>query len=169
MKFIYVLYNKNNPDLDDIYSNDLFDLFGSPDGTIKGFIYSMQKGVHKRLKWDWGISGFKNLVMALYYESKGNLIDFDNFYEHVKNNKIKLSDIFRFPIKAVYQVKPKNDNSVLFPAFILDIHDISKEGNRIFLTFSPNALRLYPPSSTEIIFPPQYRFAASLKLAVISP
>ena len=68
MNFVYVLYNLNNPDIEGAYSNDLFDLFGSPDGHSKGFVYSIRKSDHKKLRWDWGISGFRNIAAALYYD-----------------------------------------------------------------------------------------------------
>jgi len=147
MDFIYVLYNLNNPDNETLYSTDLFDLFGSPDGLTKGFVYSIKKSEHKKLRWDWGISGFKNVVKALYYQRHSNLKGFSDFYNKFLASNLKLKEFFNFPLQALYQVKPKKDNSVLFPAFIMNIYDIEKEGNRIYLSFIPDAYFIVDPEA----------------------
>jgi hypothetical protein len=147
MNFTYVIYNANDPDLPGNFSNDLFDLFGSPDGHLKGFVYSKLKSDHKRLRWDWGINGFRNVSLAYYFEKYKNLKGFDFFYNRFLKGKSLISELIKFPIKAIYQVKPKFNSSLCFPAFLMEIHNIEKVENRLFLTFSADSYFIVDPKS----------------------
>ena len=127
------VYNLLEYDSD--FRSDLVDLFGTPDGSKKGFIGSS----NKPLCWDWGETGFRKIINIIYVLSGGHS-DFEEFYKlhiHGKTNILQ-SLITQQVIDRQPQMLYLFKHSLKkIPAFIAEINEISWKNRRIWITFKP--------------------------------
>jgi len=127
------------------------DLFGTPDGSKKGYIGSKDKP----LCWDWGTTGFKKIIQILHYLSGEIESSFDQFY----SSKIihKENVIMTLKSEGILDANPQmlyifKYSSKRIPAFTAEIEDISWKKNeqdkwRIWLTYKPNKIFFIDPTA----------------------
>ncbi len=121
--------------MDSDFRSDLVDLFGTPDGSKKGFIGSS----NKLLGWDWGETGFRKIINIIYVLSGGH----SNFEEFYKLHIYKKTNILQSLIThQVIDRQPQmlylfKHSSKKIPAFIAEINEISWKHRRIWITFKP--------------------------------
>ena len=123
--------------MDSDFRSDLVDLFGTPDGSKKGFIGSS----NKTLCWDWGETGFRKIINIIYFLSGGHS-DFEEFYKfHIfrKSNIIQSliaqQVIDGYP-QMLYLFK---HSSKKIPAFIAEINEMSWKNRKIWITYKPKS------------------------------
>jgi hypothetical protein len=133
------------------YRSDLVDLFGTPDGSKKGYIGSKDKP----LCWDWGTTGFKKITQILHFLSGEIDSSFDQFYSskiaHKENiiRTLKSDGIIDANPQMLYIFKY---SSKRIPAFTAEIEEISWKTNeqakwRIWLTYKPNKIFFIDPTA----------------------
>ena len=127
------------------YRSDLVDLFGTPDGSKKGFIGTSDKF----LCWDWGETGFRKITNILYCLSAED----EGFEEFYRQNIFRKPNIIQTLInKKIIDQKPQmlyifKHSSKKIPAFIAQIDEISGKDRRIWITFQPKSYMLIDPNS----------------------
>lgn len=132
------------------YRSDLVDLFGTPDGSKKGYIGSIDRAI----TWDWGIAGFKKTMNIIYVLSGQSNSSFDEFYlskiSHKENivQTLKADHIINANPQMLYVFK---FTSRRIPAFTADIEEIAfrKSENkwRIWLTYKPTKIFFIDPTT----------------------
>lgn len=147
--FLISVYNLL--EVDSNYRSDLVDLFGTPDGSRKGYIGT----IDKPLCWDWGDTGFKKSINILYILSDKSSTSFNEFFSSKIFHKeciiqtLKSNQIIDANPQMLYVFK---HSSKKIPAFIAEIEEISWKKNdegkwRIWLTYKPNKLLFIDPTS----------------------
>jgi hypothetical protein len=127
------------------YRSDLVDLFGTPDGSKKGFIGSSEKF----LCWDWGETGFRKITNILYCLSRKK----EGFEEFYRQNILRKNNIIQVLIdNKIIDQKPQmlyifKHSSKKIPAFIAKIDEVSWKERRIWITFKPTSYMLIDPKS----------------------
>jgi hypothetical protein len=133
------------------YRSDLVDLFGTPDGSQKGYIGTIDKS----LCWDWGETGFGKIIKILYTLSGKAPTSFEEFYRSTiyrKQDIIKsliANKIIDHNPQMLYVFKHSTQK---IPAFIAEIEEISwlknDEGKwRIWITYKPKSYMLLDPNT----------------------
>lgn len=120
--FLIAVYNYLEVGSD--YRSDLVDLFGTPDGSRKGYIGS----IDRPLRWDWGETGFRKIINILYYLSGQAPNSFEQFFtssirhsENIVQALLANRIIDRHP-QMLYVFKNSHKK---IPAFVANIHKIS--------------------------------------------
>lgn len=138
-------------EVDSNYRSDLVDLFGTPDGSRKGYIGTIDKS----LCWDWGDTGFKKSIKILYILSGKSSTSFNEFFSSQIFHKerivqsLKSDQIIDANPQMLYVFK---HSSKKIPAFVAEIEEISWKKNdngkwRIWLTYKPKKLLFIDPNS----------------------
>jgi len=142
--FLIIVYNFL--EVGSRYRSDLVDLFGTPDGSRKGYLGSIDRPLH----WDWGETGFRKLINIIYSLSGQDPNAFESFYlsnilrkEHILRSLVATHIIDNSPL-MLYVFKHSRKK---IPAFVARIHKISWVEHRIWLDFQPERYMLLDPNT----------------------
>lgn len=142
--FMIVVYNFL--EVGSAYRSDLVDLFGTPDGSKKGYLGS----IHRPLRWDWGETGFRKIISIICALSGRKPDSFEKYFlskvRHKENiiQTLVADHIIDGPPAMLYVFK---HSSKKIPAFVAEIQDVSWIGRRIWITFLPRRYMLLDPAT----------------------
>jgi hypothetical protein len=145
-QFLITIYN--DLEVQSKYRSDLFDLFGSPDGTRRGYLGSRKDP----LCWDWGTTGFRKIINIMHTLSGADPNNFPSFYE---SKIMRKAGIVRALVEnGIIDSSPQmlyvfKQGTRKIPAFIATIHDLSwrEDTGRIDITFQPTRYMLLDPTA----------------------
>lgn len=128
------------------YRSDLFDLFGNPDGSKRGYLGSKNEPIC----WDWGINGFRKIINIMHSLSGADPKKFQSFYDSKiihKDNVVQTllnNNIIDASPQMLYVFK---QGTRKIPAFTSTIDEISWRSGRIYISYRPTRYMLLDPSS----------------------
>lgn len=161
---ILLTYILNNLERGSQFHEDLFELFGTDDGTRKGLVgkWDEDLGDFETICWDWNTSNLKHITNLLYIlakERRGgkyNPTEFDRFYEnrvkHSENilEEFRLESLIEDKLLGLYVMRYKKQ----FPALVLEIVNISWEKDRkraLLIEFRPIKYFILSPETWDRI------------------
>jgi SOS-response transcriptional repressor LexA len=142
MKVVVAIYNKL--DDDSPYRSDIFDLFGSQDGSQRGIVGTKKGAEFRALEWAWGQNGIKKVCKFLYWRLHRRLGGFDAWYRGVQAADFR--PLGRLIDSLLYVFKYRGR---AISAFIASVDGVEKRGKHIWFRFTPRKFVLLPPDFME--------------------
>lgn len=145
----FIIAIENNLNQESNYSEDLFDLFGTPDGEKSGIIGQKDGKSFKMFppEMGWGMSGWKKVSKFIYYKLLGRPLDDKNFESwYKKETSNGFPDTIKHLGKILYVFTYKKKK---VPAFIAEINKMEKQSGRILFWLTPIRFFLLPPHFYE--------------------
>lgn len=157
---ILLTYILNNLEKGSEFHEDLFELFGTDDGTRKGLVgkWDDDTGNFETICWDWSTSNIKHITNLLYILAKQKQgkkytpAEFESFYESEVKHSDNMIKAFREggliegKLLGLYVMRYKKQ----FPALVLEIVSISWEKDRsrpLLIEFRPIKYFILNPSA----------------------
>lgn len=142
--FYVAVYNKVGEG--EKYHDDLFSLFGTPDGFEEGILGQKSGGDFKSLEWDWGQNGLPKIAKYIYSVVLEKGVEEEKFKEWYEFEKVNNFPEISQAIDKIFYVIKYNRKKI--PTFIADLESMSYDKNgdyRIWLKFTPKRYCMLPP------------------------